>query len=249
MLRAWEIIEQIPSELRGPIVELVEQEVRLEVARRGIVREDFEELKGSVERLAEAQVRTEERLERLEAAVEKLAEAQARTEARVEELAQAQARTEVAVERLAEAQARMEKRLDRFERTFETWMGAMGARWGVDTEESFRRGMRAILEDVGFRVERYLASDKEGEVFGRPSSIELDVVVRDGKVLVLEIKSSVSWADLLFFGRKVDFYEKREGGSVARRLMLSPMVEERARALAVEMGVEVYTRADDLAVR
>ena len=102
--RAWEIIEQIPSELRGPIVELVEQEVRSEVARRGIVREDFEELKGSVQRLAEAQARTE-------AAVEKLAQAQARTEEQLDRL-------EAAVEKLSQAQARTEERLDRFERTF-----------------------------------------------------------------------------------------------------------------------------------
>lgn len=51
-------------------------------------------LEHALERLAEAQVRTEERLARLEAVVERLAEAQVRLEATVERLARAQARTE-----------------------------------------------------------------------------------------------------------------------------------------------------------
>jgi multidrug efflux pump subunit AcrA (membrane-fusion protein) len=68
-----------------------------------------------VERLAEAQARTEERVTRLEEAVARLAEAQARTEERVTRLEEAVARLETAVERLAEAQARTEERVTRLE--------------------------------------------------------------------------------------------------------------------------------------
>ena len=72
-----------------------------------------------VEELAQAQARTESRVEELaqaqartESRVEELAQAQARTESRVEELAQAQARTEARVEELAQAQARTEARVE-----------------------------------------------------------------------------------------------------------------------------------------
>jgi hypothetical protein len=68
--------------------------------------------------LAQAQTRTEARLEELaqaqartEARLEELAQAQARTEARLEELAQAQARTEARLEELAQAQIQTEKEL------------------------------------------------------------------------------------------------------------------------------------------
>jgi chromosome segregation ATPase len=80
--------------------------------RRALLTDELLELPQTVARLAEAQARTEARLE-------ELAEAQARTEARLEELAQAQARTEarldaltLRVQELAEAQARTEARLD-----------------------------------------------------------------------------------------------------------------------------------------
>ncbi len=62
--------------------------------------------------LAEAQKRTEERLTRLEEAVEGLAEAQKRTEERLNELAEAQKRTEERLNELTEAQKRTEERLN-----------------------------------------------------------------------------------------------------------------------------------------
>ena len=67
--------------------------------RNSVTKDEFADLKVVVHELAEAQKRTETR-------VEELAEAQKRTETRVEELAEAQKRTETRVEELAEAQKR-----------------------------------------------------------------------------------------------------------------------------------------------
>jgi hypothetical protein len=50
--------------------------------------------------------------------------------------------------------------------------------------------MEAILQEVGFITERFLAYDEQGEVFGEPDQIELDVVVKNGKVIIIAIKSS-----------------------------------------------------------
>ena len=248
---------EVTPEVHRYMVTLIDRRVK----KVGTAREDFGVLQSLVTRLAEAQARTEKRMEelaqaqtrsesrvdRLDAAMEELAQAQARAEERFGRLEVIVARTEerldrveAAVEKLAEAQAR-------FGRTFETKMGAMGARWGLDTEESFRKGMRAILEDVGFKVERYLAYDNVGKVFDHPAEIELDVVMRDGKLIVIEIKSSLGRADVAIFGRKVAFYEEREGRKADRRMIISPFVEERAEALALAMAMELYTRADDLA--
>ncbi|MFQ5595505.1 MAG: hypothetical protein ACE5HA_15260, partial [Anaerolineae bacterium] len=72
--------------------------------RRLLLADDFLALPAIVRDLAEAQQRTEARLERLEATVQSLAEAQERTEARLERL-------EATVQSLAEAQERTEARL------------------------------------------------------------------------------------------------------------------------------------------
>jgi len=79
---------------------------------QSVRREDFNDLKNIVADLAEAQKRTEYRLDSLTDKIEELAEAQNRTEVRLEELAEAQKRTEARVEELAKAQEKTERRLD-----------------------------------------------------------------------------------------------------------------------------------------
>lgn len=90
--------------------------VAVQVHQAGVTREDFHELKQivadlaeaqrlttkEIEKLAEAQQRTEDRMGSLESAMERLAEAQRRTDERVGSL-------ESAVERLAEAQRNTSK--------------------------------------------------------------------------------------------------------------------------------------------
>jgi hypothetical protein len=172
---------------------------------------------------------------RLEAALERLAQAQAGTEERVTRLEEAQIHLEAAIERLAQAQARTECTL-----------GALGARWGLFTEESFRDGMRAVLEDVGFKVERYLVYDHAGRVFDRPDQVELDMIIHNDKAL-LGIKSSISKGDVALFNRKTGFYEEREGERADRHILISPFVDQKAKQLAGDLGIEVYAQPDDLA--
>jgi predicted transcriptional regulator len=97
----------------------IERIIDERIAEAHVTREDFRELKNIVQELAEAQKRTEVRLEELaeaqkrtEVRLEELAEAQKRTEMRLEELAEAQKRTEARLEELAEAQKRTEARLE-----------------------------------------------------------------------------------------------------------------------------------------
>jgi len=116
------IVQELPQEMQWPmlrLVEALEKDMRDQLAVR---RQDFDDLRATmqelaeaqkrteqrVEELAEAQKRTEQRVERLEVAVQELAEAQKRTEQRVERL-------EVAVQELAEAQKRTEQRVERLE--------------------------------------------------------------------------------------------------------------------------------------
>jgi len=108
------------EELYRAVVALVDDRVR-EIR---VLRSDFDRLQSAVQALAEAQVRTEERLSELaeaqrrtEERLNELAEAQRRTEERLSELAEAQRRTEERVSELAEAQRRTEERLERLEAT------------------------------------------------------------------------------------------------------------------------------------
>jgi hypothetical protein len=122
-------------------------------------------------------------------------------------------------------------------------LSALGARWGIMTEEAFREGLRGLLEkELGLKVERWAKSDEGGVVFGYPGQVEVDVAVRDGKVVLVEVKSHVGRADVYSFKRKAEFYERVEGKKPSRLLMVTPYAEEEALRAAKHLGVEIYTR-------
>ncbi len=135
------------------------------------------------------------------------------------------------------------------EQKHESSIGALGARWGLHSEAAFRNGLKAILEQsFGVTVERYHDFDYDGIVFGRPDQIELDVLIYNGTILLCEIKSSIGKSQMYAFWRKWQFYEQKHGRTVDRALVISPMIEDYARKVAAELGLEVYDYADDVPV-
>lgn len=118
LLEAYEVFKgPLGEEGARRLIDLL-AEMREEMIKT-IVSEELSGLRNAVDQLAEAQRRTEERLETLTMRVDRLAEAQAKTEERLNQLAEAQKRTEeklealtVRVDRLAEAQTRTEERLN-----------------------------------------------------------------------------------------------------------------------------------------
>lgn len=121
----------------------------------------------------------------------------------------------------------------------------MGARWGIYSEAAFRNGLRAILEEsFGVIVQRYEDYDYEGQVFGRPDQIELDVIIYNGTLILCEIKSSFDKAGMYAFWRKKNFYQQKHGREVSRTIAISPMIDDRAKRVADELGIETYSYPD-----
>jgi hypothetical protein len=126
-------------------------------------------------------------------------------------------------------------------------IGALGARWGMRSEEAFRNALAAILEkSFGVEVLRAVERDDDGEVFGRPDQVELDVIIKNGLLVLCEIKSSVGRADVYAFERKARFYERRHGQQADRLLIVSPMIDDRARKVGERLGIEMYSHSRDV---
>ena len=128
-------------------------------------------------------------------------------------------------------------------------VGAVGARWDLQAEGAFRNGLKGILEDsFGVKVERYEDYDHDGMIFGRPDQVELDVLIYHGKVILCEIKSSISKSEMYIFWRKKGFYEKKHERKADRVIVISPMIDGRARSVAKDLHIEVYGYAEDVKV-
>lgn len=133
----------------------------------------------------------------------------------------------------------------RLDKKFDSTIGALGSRWGLASEASFRNALAGILtESFGVEVLNLTLYDHEGEVFGRPDQVELDLIIKNGVTIACEIKSSIDKAGMYSFGRKADFYEKHEHRPISRKIVISPMVDSRARPVADALGIEIYSYAE-----
>ena len=120
-------------------------------------------------------------------------------------------------------------------------IGALGSRWGLQSEKAFRDALAGILEkNFGVQVFNINEYDDQGTVFGRPDQIELDVIIQNGLLLICELKSSIDKAGMYIFERKARFYEQRHQRTANRLIVISPMIDARARQVAERLGIETY---------
>lgn len=130
----------------------------------------------------------------------------------------------------------------RLDKRFDSALGAIGSRWGLASEASFRNALAGILtESFGVEVLNLTLYDHEGDVFGRPDQVELDVIIKNGMTIACEIKSSIDKAGMYSFHRKVEFYTRHENRAVDRKIVISPMVDPRAVPVAQALDIELYS--------
>ncbi|HRX71677.1 MAG: DUF3782 domain-containing protein [Candidatus Competibacteraceae bacterium] len=128
----------------------------------------------------------------------------------------------------------------------EQGISALGSRWGLASEHSFRNALKGILEkSFGVEVLNINEFDDEGLVFGRPDQVEIDIIIKNGETILCELKSSMSKGDMYIFDRKAQYYERRHQRPIQRKLVISPMVHPTARPVAEKLGIEVFSYVED----
>jgi len=130
---------------------------------------------------------------------------------------------------------------------FDRSIGALGARWGLQSEAAFRNALAGILEEsFGVEVIHVNEYDEQGDVFGRPDQVELDVIIKNGLLLICELKSSIDKAAMYIFERKVRFYEQRHQRKADRMIAISPMIDPKAQKVADKLGIETYSDSSEV---
>jgi len=141
-------------------------------------------------------------------------------------------------EESARFRAGVESAFDRFQRHLD----ALGVMCGLVSEEAFREGLRGVVEKVfGFKLEKWEAYDREGRVFGYEAVVEVDVAVKDGRVMLVEMTPRAQMSDVAVFKRKAELYAEKEGRRPDRLIIVTPYVDEKAVRLAARLGIELYT--------
>ena len=259
-------LEEVDPKVREAFLCLIDEvEAKSQVISIG--RGDFNELKDVVQRLAEAQDRTEQKVgklaetqEQTEQKVGKLAEAQERTEQKVGELAEAQERTEQKVGELAEAQNKLTQAQDRTEERVEelaeaqvrtekkveelaeiqkqgfhsltNQIAALGSRWGIYNEGTFRSTIRGLLSKMkGVEVREGYYGDRQ-----------IDVIIRNGEHVMLEITSRMHAKDIKKIYSSADDYKTKEGiepSLMVATSYISPKLMEKV--MGLERKIEIFS--------
>lgn len=229
------IVSEFPAEIRMPVRHFAQwTEAHLKIPH-----EDFVNLSQTVMRLADAQMNTEYKIKELAGEVGTLAEkvkdlavAQTRTEQRLEELA-------AAVKELAAAQMRTDQHVDSLEKRMEAGfkslsdqIAALGSRWGIYNEGTFRATIQGILAKMaGVTIKEGFYGDRQ-----------VDVVIRDGEHILLEITSRMHAKDIDNLYRSADDYYRREG--VRPKMMvatsyISPKLMQKI--MGLERPLEIFS--------
>lgn len=230
MSRYFEAIEELPDEIKLPLLRVLEL-FREEIAET-VKKSDFEELKSVVKELAEAQKRTEQRVEKLEDIVKELAAAQKRTEQRVEELAEAQKRTEEELRSLVRSHKELKEQV-----------GGLSHTVGYRLEDDSYKALPSLLkQDFGVDVKGRLKRDYID--IGNEKYIEINILGRAGYngkeyVVIGEAKSQLKKRDIDEFIKKAE-HLKRYIPDEQIRLIVTYMASPAIQKYAKEKGLKIY---------
>lgn len=209
----------------------------------------LEELTSRVNKLAQAQERTEVSLQQLSSRVEQLAShvldleiAQRRTEATLQQLIETQ---QLLLKRVGNLEIRLEKveiRLETLEKKVDTGfakltslIGQLGSRWGIYNESIWQQTIATLIEKIyGDRVEeRHIA----GEQF--------DVVISNGDHILLEITARFKSHDFHKMERKRSLYTTHVQAP-ARFIVAAASIHSRQARKLEEAGYELVEPEEDI---
>ena len=122
-------------------------------------------------------------------------------------------------------------------------INAIGGRWGIDAENAVRKFAEKIVSDWGGNVKKW---NKKVEIKLGDKVIhkeyEIDIVVKDGKELLIEVKASFNKDSMERFVEACELYESTEGkGKKIQRIVISFFIYEEAKEIAKKNKVTIIT--------
>lgn len=248
-----EIIEKYPS-IRAKIEEIIERkavtkeeikEILLELkAQREENSRRFEEIN---KRFEEINKRFEDVNRRFEEINERFKDVNRRFEDINRRFEDINRRFEDMNKRFEDVNKRFEElalRMDSGFKILRDTISAIGSRWGIGAEDAFRKGFEEVLSEVGYKVIKWKKFDKECKFFTFPRPAEIDIIIKDKKKIAIEVKSSLSLAEIEEFEKTVRFYESEENEKIDEKIIVAifcrPGVEEHIKGLNIKLikGIE-----------
>jgi len=222
-LIGYEELLEGQREIRAQIKKLWEEVKELRLGQ--------EKLWEKYDQLAKGQEKLWEEVKELRLGQEKLWE-------KYDQLAKGQEKLWEKYDQLAKGQEKLWEEV----RGIKMTLGAIGARWGIMSESAFRETLRGLLaKELKAKVEKWVHNDTEGYVFGYPAVVDIDIVIKNGRVIALEVTSHARASDVTALKKKAELYERVTGRKIDEVVISSPFIDASAREAAEKLGVKIYT--------
>jgi hypothetical protein len=126
---------------------------------------------------------------------------------------------------------------------FEVVLGRMGQRWGSDLERTLLGTFKEALEAQGIepgKVESFSYMDYDGSVTGlKGRRVQADILVKDGKLTLIEVKSFPEWEDMDHLKDVVGYVEKILKKSADQVYLVAVNIDKETLNRARELGFKV----------
>ena len=142
-------------------------------------------------------------------------------------------------DRVDERLDRMDDRFDRMDDRFdslELTLARIGSRWGIHSEDLFRKTMKSVLE------ESFEATVEEKNIQGEQFDL---VVMKNGDHILVKTAASVRRNVLDRLARKKDIYTSEVGIEPARIILAVGTINSRSAQIIRDAGFEVIEPDDD----
>lgn len=126
-----------------------------------------------------------------------------------------------------------------------TKMDTIGSRWGIMAEGSFRATLHEIISGLGFTATKWKEMD-DGKFFLFPREVEIDILIKDGRTIALEVKSSLTISEVEGFERAVRFYEEKEKKKVDEKIILAIYAYPGVKEYASRMGIKIISEPEEI---
>ncbi|MCG3109158.1 hypothetical protein L3N51_01448 [Metallosphaera sp. J1] len=121
-------------------------------------------------------------------------------------------------------------------------LGSMGSRWGVLYEKVIADFLKEVAQREGLDyryINRFTFKDEEGNYGPKGTQYEIDILAKNGKTYLIEVKSFAKSNDVDWFNLKCDVITKVLNLKNVVRMFLAISVMDEAVKRAEELGIKL----------
>ena len=222
-----QVLEQAPE-----FVTFVEGVVAEKFPRRDEFARLLDQVEAHRQETRQYKIESDERFDKIDNRFDKIDNRFDKVDERLDRMDNRFDRMDNRFDRMDDRFDRMDDRFDRLELT----LARLGSRWGLHSEDLFRKTMKAVLE------ESFEATVEERNIQGEQFDL---VVMKNGDHILIEIAASVRRNILERLDRKKNLYVSEVGIVPARIILAVGTINSHSVQIIRDAGIEVIEPDDD----